>query len=89
MLFEQPENRLVFDAAWLSRTAELGNAVTHAAVLSLCDELLDEFQLSAGIAGKVRNALLANSAASTNFAAVGCPISDHVSAHVAATIAGE
>jgi len=70
VLFEQSDNRLVFDAAWLSRTAELGNAVTHAAVLSLCDELLDEFQLSAGIAGKVRNALLANSAASTNFAAV-------------------
>jgi AraC-like DNA-binding protein len=70
VLFEQPENRLMFDVAWLARTAELGNAVTHAVVLSLCDELLDEFQLRAGIAGKVRNALLANLAASTNFAAI-------------------
>ena len=58
ILFGRPDNRLVFDAAWLSGTAELGNAITHAAVLSLCDELLAEFQLRTGIAGQVRDALL-------------------------------
>jgi AraC-like DNA-binding protein len=70
VLFEQPENKLVFDAAWLSGSAELGNEITHAVVVRLCDGLLDEFQRRTGIAGKVRDALLVNLAGPPSFDAV-------------------
>jgi AraC-like DNA-binding protein len=67
IFFGRHENKLVFDAAWLSVPAQLGNAITHSAVLSLCDELLDEFQHRAGIAGKVRDALFINLAPPASF----------------------
>lgn len=70
ILFGRPDNRLVFDAAWLGGAAELGNAITHAAVLNLCDELLGEFQLRTGIAGQVRDALLVDLARPASFQAV-------------------
>ncbi len=60
MLFGEPENRLVFDATWLDGTPKLGNDITYATVVELCDRLMDELQLSAGIAGKVRRVLLTN-----------------------------
>ena len=60
VLFGQPENQLVFDATWLDGTPKLGNDITYATVVELCDHLMDELQLSAGVAGKVRRVLLAN-----------------------------
>jgi AraC-like DNA-binding protein len=60
VLFGEPENRLVFDATWLDGTPKLGNEITYATVVELCDRLMDELQLSAGVAGKVRRALLSN-----------------------------
>ena len=58
VLFGQSENRLLFDAAWLNNTAQLGNDITNSVVLRLCDELLDDFQLRAGVSGKVRDVLV-------------------------------
>jgi AraC-like DNA-binding protein len=58
--FGEPENRLVFDATWLDGTPKLGNDITYATVVELCDRLMDELQLSAGVAGKVRQVLLTN-----------------------------
>ena len=60
MLFGQPENRFVFDAAWLDSKPKLGDRITHAAVTTLCDSLLTEMQQSVGAVGKVRRALFAN-----------------------------
>jgi AraC-like DNA-binding protein len=58
ILFGQSENKLFFDIAWLNNKAHLGNEITNAVVLRLCDELLGEFQLRDGVAGRVRDALL-------------------------------
>jgi len=58
VLFGQPKNQIVFDAAWLDRPASLGNQITYETVVKLCDTLLEELELRAGVAGKVRHALL-------------------------------
>jgi AraC-like DNA-binding protein len=58
--YGEPENRFVFDATWLDGTPRLGNEITHATVVELCDRLMDELRLSAGVAGKVRRVLLGN-----------------------------
>src|SRR5271165_7270043 len=50
--FRQPANRLVFDAAWLDGTPELGDEVTYASVLALCEDLHDRLQHRVGVAGK-------------------------------------
>jgi AraC-like DNA-binding protein len=60
VLFGEGENRLVFDATWLDGTPKLGNDITYATVVELCDHLMDELQVSAGVAGKVRRVLLTN-----------------------------
>jgi AraC-like DNA-binding protein len=60
VLFGESENRLVFDATWLDGTPKLGNDITFATVVELCDRLMDELQLGAGVAGKVRRVLLTN-----------------------------
>jgi AraC-like DNA-binding protein len=56
--FQQPANRLVFDAAWLDGTPMLGNEVAYASVLKLCEDLHDRLQHRVGVAGKVRGFLL-------------------------------
>jgi AraC-like DNA-binding protein len=60
VLYEQPENRLVFDAHWLDGRPNLGNPVTYAELCQLCDQLTNELQLSAGMAGRVRSMILTN-----------------------------
>jgi len=60
VLFGQSENRFLFDAAWLDGTPNLGNEITYATVLGLCDGLMEEFRLRIGLIGKVRQALMAN-----------------------------
>ena len=57
--FRQPANRIVFDAAWLDGTPALGDEVTYASVLALCDDLHDRLQHRIGAAGRVRGLLLA------------------------------
>ena len=60
VLFGQSENRFLFDAAWLDGTPNLGNEMTYATVLGLCDGLMEEFRLRIGLIGKVRQALMVN-----------------------------
>ena len=65
--FRQPANQLQFDAAWLDRPAVLGNQITYAAVVKLCDNLLVELELQAGVAGRVRQAVLIRGVADVGF----------------------
>jgi AraC-like DNA-binding protein len=67
MLFRQSENRLLFDAAWLDGTPNLGNEITYSTVLGLCDGLMEEFRLRIGLIGKVRQALMINLMRATSF----------------------
>ncbi|MFG1225243.1 AraC family transcriptional regulator [Xanthobacter wiegelii] len=60
VLYEQPQNKLVFPADWLDKQPSLGNSVTYAQVTEICDQLLTELKQNTGIAGRVRQALLAN-----------------------------
>jgi AraC-like DNA-binding protein len=56
--FRQPRNQLLFDARRLDHRPNLGNALTYAAVLDVCDRFVDELQRRAGIVGNVRHLLL-------------------------------
>ncbi|WP_329637263.1 AraC family transcriptional regulator [Phenylobacterium sp.] len=58
--FRQPQNQLRFDARRLDHRPSLGNALTYAAVLEVCDRFVDELQRRAGIVGTVRHLLLTN-----------------------------
>jgi len=69
VLLAQPQNQLVFDAKWLDETPRLGNELTYATLTKLCDELLEDFQLNTGLAGKVREILLRNLARPVSFEA--------------------
>jgi AraC-like DNA-binding protein len=60
VLYGQPQNRLLFASDWLDRKAELGNRVTHAQVADVCDHLLTELRQNTGLAGTVRQILLAD-----------------------------
>jgi AraC-like DNA-binding protein len=60
VLYEQPQNRLSFPAEWLDKKPALGNPVTYAQVTNICDQLLAELKQNTGVAGKVRQVLLAN-----------------------------
>lgn len=70
VLYRQAENRLIFDARILDGPAPLGNNVTYASVLALCDALMEELQLRTGVAGFVREALLENLGHDTSLTAV-------------------
>jgi AraC-like DNA-binding protein len=70
VFFEQAENKLIFDLAWLEGAPKLGNEITYALIVDLCDQLMDEFQLHVGLAGKVREFLLVNLARPTSFEVV-------------------
>jgi AraC-like DNA-binding protein len=67
VLFAQAENRLLYDASWLCGTPHFGNEITYATVLGLCDDLHDELANRAGIAGKVREILMATIGRHTSF----------------------
>jgi AraC-like DNA-binding protein len=67
VLFGQSENRFLFDAAWLDGTPNLGNEITYATVLGLCDGQMEEFRLRIGLIGKVRQALMINLMRATSF----------------------
>ncbi|SIR53323.1 transcriptional regulator, AraC family [Bosea sp. TND4EK4] len=59
VLYEQTQNRFIYPAEWLDKKPALGNPVTHAQVAQICDTLLTEVKQSAGVAGRVRQVLLA------------------------------
>jgi AraC-like DNA-binding protein len=60
VLYEQPQNRLLFPAEWLDRKPALGNPVTHAQAAIICEQLLTELKHNTGVAGRVRQVLLTN-----------------------------
>src|SRR5258706_13090218 len=70
IFFEQPENKFLFDGAWLDRTPKLGSEVTYSSMVSLCEDLLEELHLNAGLTGEVRQALLVNLARPTSLDAI-------------------
>jgi len=68
--FGQAENKFIFDSTWLDGAPTMGNDLTYASALALCDQLIEEFQQRAGVVGQVREALLVNLARPTSFSAV-------------------
>jgi AraC-like DNA-binding protein len=65
--YEQPENRLIFEARWLDGRPNLGNAVTYAQLCQLCDQLANELELVTGSAGQVRSIILTDLERHANF----------------------
>jgi AraC-like DNA-binding protein len=70
VLVEQPETQIVLDTVWLDKAPTLGNRVTHAAVLEICDRHLVELGQRSGVAGRVRDVLLENIANRPDFETV-------------------
>jgi AraC-like DNA-binding protein len=68
--FGQSENKFLFETHWLDGVPKLGNEITYAAVLKLCDEMMEELQLHIGLVGKVRQVLLVNLMRPTSFESV-------------------
>jgi AraC-like DNA-binding protein len=66
--FEQSANQILFESRWLDQAASLGNKTTYAAVLSLCDDLLEDLRLRIGAAGRIRAILLRDIANPPTFA---------------------
>ena len=60
VIFGRPQNRWIYDAAWLDAVPQFGNEVTYSAILEMCNELLEQMQLRVGLPGKVREVLLSN-----------------------------
>jgi AraC-like DNA-binding protein len=56
--FEQEMNRMVFDAALLDAPPKLGNRTTYPSAIALCDDLLADFALRTGAAGRIRDVLM-------------------------------
>lgn len=56
--FDCPQSEFIFPAAWLDRPKDLGNALAQQETVKLCDELMEQLRLRAGIAGQVREFLL-------------------------------
>jgi AraC-like DNA-binding protein len=67
VLFDQSENKFIFDAAWLDGTPKLGNEIAYSTVVGLCDGLVEEFELRIGLVGQVRQILLTNLMRPTSF----------------------
>lgn len=60
VLFGQSENQVLFDVDWLDRVPELGNEETFGIVRGICDGLIEDLRSRLGLAGKIRQFLLAN-----------------------------
>lgn len=68
--FLQPENRMIWDAAWMDQRPRTGHETTYAAVTKLCDQLMGELQLRTGTAGQVREDIFFHLMQQTSFDAV-------------------
>jgi AraC-like DNA-binding protein len=58
--FGQAHACLIFDSKWLDGEPQFRNEIAHSELVILCDQLLEEFRLRIGIAGRVREILLLN-----------------------------
>ena len=67
VIFSQTQNRLLLDKHWLDSPASLGNETTYQELLIICDKLMNEMELRAGIASSIREALLINLARPMSF----------------------
>jgi AraC-like DNA-binding protein len=57
-LFDQLENRLLFDSSWLNGVPACGNDITFACILRVCEELKNEMAQRVGVAGQVHQSLI-------------------------------
>ena len=65
--FGEAGDDLMFDAGWLDGTPRLGNEITYATIVSLCDAQINQFAQSRGAVGKVRQFLMMNLLRQTRF----------------------
>ena len=56
--FAQETNQIVFDSSFLDPAPKLGNRTTYPFAIALCDGLLADFTLKAGVADQIRGMLL-------------------------------
>lgn len=68
--YSQSANRIVFKSEWLDSKATLGNRTTFSHMLDLCNTLLADITLRAGVAGQIREILLRDIANPPSFEAV-------------------
>ncbi|CAM5409497.1 AraC family transcriptional regulator ligand-binding domain-containing protein [Rhodanobacter lindaniclasticus] len=60
VLFAQPANAFVFDAAWLDSRPQFGNLIAHESVREACTSLSARLKEQSGLAGKVGESLVTN-----------------------------
>lgn len=70
VLYGQPENRFIFDVDWLDRQPDFGNASVYTELKQVCDGLLKQLELGAGVAGAARKLILSSLSRSISFEAV-------------------
>ena len=68
--FASGANQMIFKSGWLDQTANLGNRTTYPAVVTLCDELLNDLKSRAGVAGEIRALLIRDIANPPTLAAI-------------------
>jgi AraC-like DNA-binding protein len=54
----RPANKIIFHTKWLDEKATFGNRTTHSHVVDVCNKLLADLALRAGVAGQIREILL-------------------------------
>lgn len=68
--YGQGANRMVFKSEWLDSKATLGNRTTFSHMVDLCNTLLTDISLRAGVAGQIREILLEDIADPPSFEAI-------------------
>ncbi|MBS7538195.1 AraC family transcriptional regulator [Ancylobacter lacus] len=68
--YSQKANQMIFKSEWLDSNATLGNRTTFLHMLDLCNTLLADLTLRAGVAGQIREILLRDIADPPSFEAV-------------------
>lgn len=56
--FNQPQNRLLFDAGFLDKKPDFSSRNNHSTMTRMCDDLLQERKLQMGLRGKIREIFL-------------------------------
>lgn len=60
VLFSQPGNAFVFDAAWLESPPQFGNLIAHESLRQACASLSAKLKEQSGLAGRVGETLVTN-----------------------------
>jgi AraC-like DNA-binding protein len=56
--FQQRNNEMAFDAAWIARPMPLADPITHASCREMCEQLLRELNAGGSLASDIRSALI-------------------------------